>query len=278
MTVVVTGAAGFVGQALVARLRAEGWPAIGVARREHPDTVRVDDYARSPEGDVLVHLAEDSVRGRVNAKGEAYTGQVLETLRTLCRRSYRRIVYASSAVLYGDEADYAHRTNAARQVVDVYTRVKAESEDAVLARSGAGVVARIANTYGPGMARENVFSTILQQIGLPGPLRVMDDRPVRDFVWIDDVADGLARMAMGQGTGVYNLGTGIGVSVRQLATAALEQAGEPGRAIKSERGPGRRSYLVVDPTATLDAFGWRASTTLAEGLSQLIRATGRNRP
>lgn len=278
MTVVVTGATGFVGRALMAQLRAAGWPAIGVSRREHPGVLRLDDYAESPQGDVLVHLAEDSVRSRVNAAGDAYAMQALSTLRALCQRGYRRIVYASSAVLYGDFCTHPHRTDDPVQIVDVYTWVKAESERVVLEQQEDCAIARLANAYGPGMARENVLSTILQQLGKAGPVRVMDDSPVRDFVWIADVADALARMATSSATGVFNVGTGTGVSVRQLAAAALECSGEPSRVVESMNTPERLSHLVVDPSSTRRSFGWRANTTLAEGLSQLIQAHGHNRP
>jgi UDP-glucose 4-epimerase len=278
MTVVITGAAGFIGQALLAQFRAAGVRALGVSRREGPELLRVTDYAESPEGDVLVHLAEDSVRSRVNAAGDSYVAQALATLRALNRRSYRRVVYASSAVLYGDADTHAHRPNDPLQIVDAYTHVKAELEREVLARPAGGVVARIANTHGPGMARETVLGTILGQLGMAGPVRVMAATPVRDYVWIADVVEALFAMAMGAGVGVHNVGTGRGVSVRQLAEATLAQSGESGRAIESEREPERLSHLVVDTTSTFQAFGWRARTRLEDGLSELIRANGRKRP
>lgn len=278
MTVVVTGAAGFVGRALMAQLRAAGYPAIGVSRREQPGVLRLDDYAESPKGEVLVHLAEDSVRSRVNAAGDEYALQTLSTLRALSQRGYRRIVYASSAVIYGDFSTHPHRTDDPVRIVDVYTRVKAESERVVLEQHQGGAIARLANTYGPGMARENVLSTIMQQLGRTGPVRVMDDSPVRDFVWIADVADALARMATSSATGIFNIGTGIGVSVGQLAAAALECSGEPSRVVESTSTPKRLSHLVVDPSSACRTFGWRATTSLAEGLAQLIQTYGHNRP
>jgi UDP-glucose 4-epimerase len=241
--------------------------------------LQVHRYADAPCGDVLVHLAETSVRAQANAAGEAGEAEADATLEALIGRGYRRIVYVSSAVLYGDTSVQPHCPNDPPLISDSYTRTKRRSELRTLGAVGReAVVARLANVFGPGMSGQNVLSAVLQQLGQPGPVRVLDTTPVRDFVWAEDVADALARMALGQGVGVYNVGSGVGTSVRQLAEAILDVAGESGRGVESALPPGHPSHLVVDPGLTREAFGWTPGTTLRAGLAALVAAHTPIRP
>ena len=97
-------------------------------------------------------------------------------------------------MLYGDTDIYAHRPNDPIQSNDAYTRVKRQSEMAVL-KLPTGIVVRPANIYGPGMSKNNVMSAILQQIPGIGKLEVRI-QPVRDFIWVEDAAEGIVALAL----------------------------------------------------------------------------------
>jgi nucleoside-diphosphate-sugar epimerase len=275
LTVTITGATGFVGQALLDRLsqlqRAGAAVHLQpVARRVAPGVQQVDDYARSPVGDVLVHLAECNDRREVESASALHEKQAASTLEALLAMGFRRTIYASSAALYGDSSDHPHGADDPVQASDAYVRIKRAGELAVLRRSG-GVVARLVNLYGPGMPASNVLSRILQQVPGQGPVAVMDLAPVRDFLWIDDAADALARMIVGEACGAFNVGTGAGTSVGDLIRTALAIAGQPDRDILATAPSSRRSHLVVDPTATRLAFGWQPTMTLRDGLAALLK-------
>lgn len=267
MKLVVTGASGFVGQAVLRRLRADGADVVGVARRTAPGVISVPDYAESPPGDVLIHLAEASDRAVAAAGGPQYEARAHSTLATLLRQGYSRVVYASSAALYGDRITRPRRPDEPLLATDAYARIKIAAEEAVLAAGG--VVARLSNLYGPGMSSANVLSRVLAQIPGRGALRVRDDTPVRDFLWIDDAASALGAMAGSRSAGAYNVGTSVGTSVRGLAEAALALAGESDRPVLADALASQPSHLVVDIAATRDTFGWQPATTLADGLAHL---------
>lgn len=271
MTVIVTGASGFVGAAVMAQLRHQGHHVVGVSRRAAEGCIRVDDYADAPAGEVLVHLAQDNLRSRVNAAGEDAVHDAQATLRTLMRQGRRRVVYASSAALYGDADLHPHRPDDPPRADDTYSRLKLACEQEVLSGPPTeGVVARLANVYGNGMSRENVVSRVLEQAGAPGPVQVADETPVRDFIWIADVACALVAMALGTGGGIYNVGTGSGTSIRQLAETMLHLRGQASRDVVSTGSGHRTSCLVVDPTTTRQTFGWEPKTPLSEGLALLL--------
>lgn len=268
MRIVITGATGFLGSALLHRLAVAGVEVVGVTRKQGTHYHQVSDYSETPAGDVLVHLAEDCDRLRVNAAGSVREQEMQATMGFLMRRGYRKLVYASSSVLYGDRHATPRKTDDAIEVVDSYTRIKSASESMVLASEG--IVARISNVYGPDMAKGNVLSKILGQIPGTGSVVVGDSAPVRDFLWIDDAADALARLAMGSTRGIFNIGTGVGSSIGEVASLALAVAGEPGREIISSHPSFRFSSLVLDISETTRCLGWNPATSLKDGVSNML--------
>ena len=273
MKVVVTGASGFLGSAVVAQLSETSAVVCPLTRGDASDAIHVSHYAEAPAGDVLIHLGESAERAVAEGLAGAYERDARATLDALVAKPYRRVIYASSAALYGDLASTPRRPGDPIQTNDVYTRVKALGESAVLKHSG-GVVVRLANLYGPKMSPGNVMSTILRQIPGVGPLYVRDGTPVRDFLWVHDAAAAIARMVFADASGIYNVGTGKGVSVSELAALALRLAGEENRAVMETQASGRFSQLVLDISATIATWQWLPATDLGTGLTRLLGTRG----
>ncbi len=265
----MTGATGFLGRALLRKLDIFGVEVVGISRQSLPGFVQVSSYAEAPGGDVLVHLAEISDRRLAEANGQAYERAALVALESVIGKGFEQIVYASSAALYGDQNEGLSKVGDPLCVVDTYTRLKYATERVVLENDG--VVARLVNLYGPGMADGNVLSTILKQIPLDGPIRLFDLSPIRDFLWIDDAANALLIMIFGKVSGIFNVGTGVGTSVLQLANIVLNVAEQKGRPIVSTNQASRHSQLIADISQTVAELGWRPSTSLEEGLKTLVK-------
>jgi UDP-glucose 4-epimerase len=281
LKVVVTGASGFVGSRVL-RLLSENSQIelLPVTRQQIPNWYCVADYAQSPAGDILIHLAENCDRGQVANLGSAYEESIRSSLATLLSKKYRRIVYASSAVLYGDADNRPHLTSDRAVITDSYTRVKYQSELAVLNTQG-GVAVRLANIYGYGMSQNNVMSAILRQIPGDDTLNVMDTSPVRDFLHVYDAAKGIVELALGNiptatEGGLYNLGTGVGTSIGELACLALKIAGQSSRRVEAKFLAEKCSSLILECSQTTHACGWNPSITLHQGLTELLKQREKN--
>ncbi|MBN1379006.1 MAG: NAD(P)-dependent oxidoreductase [Gammaproteobacteria bacterium] len=274
MRVVITGASGFLGQYLVRALKNRDIEVVPVSRQYFDQIVRVHDYSASPGGDVLVHLAEDRDRVRVNGSDDDYFRAKRKTLDDLLTKEYKRVIYVSSAALYDDGSGYPIRTNDPISINDNYTRLKYANEEAVLAKEQ-GFVVRLTNVYGEGMDESNVISTILKQVRSDGDLYVNDISPVRDFIWVDDVVEILENMCNLRlnseiTNGIFNVGTGVGVSIGDIAKLALEIARQPERKVVSRTQSTKSSTVVLDISATTEAWGWVPKVSLCDGLTKLL--------
>lgn len=269
-TVVVTGASGFLGRYVTAQLRIAGMTVIPVSRKVLlPGGARIADYCDTPEGDVLIHLAEEADRSLVNRMGEAYTDTSLGVLKALALRGWKQLVYASSGVVYGHDHTFPCTVDTSVIITDSYSQLKVKNENVVL--DAGGCVVRLSNLIGEGMSTHNVVSDILSQIRNSGPLLVRDDQPVRDYLAAVDAANAFVQIIQRNLCVIVNVGSGIGTSVRQLAELALNAAGQSDREIRAISPSTQRSNNnnVLDISKTVDTLGWSPSLTLNDQLVQL---------
>ncbi len=262
--VVISGASGFVGRALMRQLSKNGFSVTGLSRRRVSGLASVASYTDSPMPDdgVLVHLAQ----GR-DASGTFNDGGI-ELCRTLANRPWRHIVYASSAIVYGDGKEYPRRPEELVSATSVYSHVKLACEE-VISNVG-GTCLRFANLYGTGMGTNSVISDILRQIPGEGPLRLRDVSPVRDFLWIEDAARCLSAACRIMPGGILNAGSGIGMAVGEVAKLALRLAGEGSRPVVGMGSSGRASYITLDISKTRSALNWSPEVDISAGLSSLL--------
>jgi UDP-glucose 4-epimerase len=273
---VVTGASGFIGSAVVKALLAAGASVIAVSRSrfgvpEGAEHRHVSDYSATPapNGSVLIHLAETHhIATAARAGAERHREASLRVARDLLEKPYQTVIYASSGAVYGDADCRPHHPDGPIAPHSAYSAAKHAVEELVTARGG--TVARLTNVYGPGMAKGTVMSDILGQIPGDGSLRIGNGAPVRDFIWLDDAARGLAMMARDPKPGVYNISTGVGVTIRALAAQALRIGGQADRPVEEMNRSLETSCLVLDSSRTAHDFGWRARTSLDQGLLSLF--------
>ena len=278
LKIVITGASGFIGGHLIEHLSGiANTEIVPLTRRGIPNLVQVSNYADAPDGDVLIHLAEDNNLENVANRGLSYEQEALGTLRALMAKKYKRIIYTSSSTLYGDKSAIPHGVGDEIFAKNPYTQIKSLSESAVLDNQS-GMVVRLANVYGPFMSTNNVISHIVKQIPLQGDLEVGDVTPVRDFIWVRDVAEGISMLALMEleeigKSKMYNLGSGIGTSIGGLALLTLELAGQPERRVVSKNQTRVASRIVLDYSETTNACGWTPRTSLQQGIASLLASS-----
>lgn len=261
-TVLVTGAAGFVGLNIVRGLAERGAVVVAMTRRgPDPEMARflepVAGRVRFAEGDVrdragLAALADgEGVRRIVHAAAvtsaeaeledpagfvDVNLGGTLNVLEAARHVAAERVVLISSSAVYGAPADGARliREDDALQIGGIYTICKQAGEE-LCRRYGelyglSAVAGRLGTAYGP-MERPTGSRSTMSQVytllhaALAGrPLRIYGAERLRDVCHIADVTDAFCRLALAERLGhrIYNVSAGTAHSLAQIAAAVGE--------------------------------------------------------
>src|SRR5690606_10566308 len=93
-----------------------------------------------------------------------------------------------------------------------------------------------------------------------------DGTGLRDYIHVTDLASGhvAALEQAREGYEVYNLGTGIPVSVLELIAAFEKASGQPVATVDADRRPGDVAASYADPSKAERVLGWKATRTIDE--------------
>jgi UDP-glucose 4-epimerase len=324
-TVLVTGAAGFIGSHTVVDLLTAGYRVLGVDNfansspkavdrirqvagpvGEHLDFVELDVLDSAALGKLLAGSAVEAVIhfAALKAVGESvampveyYDTNLNATLRlveALRDHGPKRLIFSSSAAVYGNVDELPIREDAPARPTNPYARTKAVCEQ-ILADVCASdpewrvIALRYFNPVGAhptGLLGEdprgipNNLMPYLQQVavGRRAFLSVFGDdyatpdgTGVRDYIHVLDLAEGhraaLEHLGDEAGYRVINLGTGTGTSVRELLDAFSVACGHELPFQVVARRPGDVAALYADPAYAAQALGWRA----ARGVGEMCR-------
>jgi len=242
-----------------------------LAERLRPELV----FHLAAQADVGTSVERPAFDADVNVVG---TVRVLEA----ARASAARVVFTSSGgAIYG-ECERPAREDDEPRPLSPYAASKFAGE-AYLATwnrlYGTGhVTCRLANVYGPRQLptlEGGVIAIFLDRLRDGQETEIFGDgNQTRDFVYVGDVVAALLAAAASRAQGVYNVGSGVATSIRELHRLCVEISGvkrEPGFA--AER-PGDLRQSVIDSSRAAHELRWHPETTLAVGLARTWDATG----
>jgi nucleoside-diphosphate-sugar epimerase len=298
-SVLVTGAGGFLGSAVVEHLsragfRVRAWlggPLDSVRKPTVPvETLQADiaDEAAARQAlkriDVVVHLAGlPSVAASWEHPAEFARTHVVGTanlLQACVANGVRRMVAISSAEVYGQPDRNPVSEDSALKPRSPYGAVKLAAEHLVesfvVGRGLDAIVLRPFSIYGRGLSSASLLGTIFRQ-SLSGDRVVLNNlRPVRDYCHVDDLARAVVHAAETTLTGfhVFNIGTGIGTSVSDLAMLAMRLANHV-RPLEENRSASRPGASEIDELIASignarEFLGWRPEVALEDGLKQTL--------
>lgn len=302
--VVITGGAGFIGQAIAAALVAREVEVTLLDLPNRVGRVAPDLRARVVAGDVgerssyerldaagtydaVIHLAaqtsnrvshEEPERDvNTNARG------TLLVTEWCCARGIRRLLYSSSMAVYGHPEKLPIQETDRTLPFSYYGITKLAGEHYIGANAGRGLNAtifRLFNVYGPGQDLANLkqgMASIYLAYVLQGqkvPVTGSLDR-YRDFVYIDDVVAAFLQVlddpkAHGR---VLNVGTGDSTTVQDLLRLIITSAGAdpakyPVEQVNSHAGD--QFGMVADASLLRGEFGWRPTVSLPEGIRRMV--------
>ena len=322
MRVLVTGGAGYIGshtcvelltaghqvvvidnlsnskEAALARVREIAGRSLAFVKADLRDREALDAVLRDDTFDAVIHFAGLKAVGEsTEIPLDYYDNNIGGTL-TLCHAmaaaGVKRLVFSSSATVYGDPASVPIREDFTLSATNPYGRTKLYIEEILrdLQRADDGwdiALLRYFNPVGahpsgrigedPNGIPNNLMPYIAQvAIGKLPQLQVFGDdydtpdgTGVRDYIHVVDLARGhlaaLTRLSARPGVVTYNLGTGRGYSVLEMAEAFARISGRRVPHQVVGRRPGDIAICYADPSLAHAELGWRAKL----GIDDMVR-------
>ena len=320
MSILVTGGAGYIGSHTVVELLREDYDVVVVDNLSNSnaesmrrvqqltgrnfnfyqadveDKVALENVFLHENIEAVIHFAGLKAVGESVQKPLMYYKNNLEStlnlLEVMRRHNCQKIIFSSSATVYGDPATVPITEDFPLSATNPYGKTKLMQEEIlrdlpqaeanwkiILLRYFNPVGAHISGSIGedPKGIPNNLMPFISQvAVGKLDKLKVfgndydtIDGTGVRDYIHVVDLARGhvaaLKRLdVMPSGCEAFNLGTGEGYSVLQMVKAFEEASGKKIPYEITDRRPGDIAICYADPTKAREILGWEAELGIAD--------------
>ena len=313
MKVLITGILGFIGSNLAEKLVSDGNEVYGLVRRVANrnfdvlgETIKdvtlvsgdIIDYASTRNAlkisnpDVVFHLAalspvRDSFERPFEYQQANFTGtmNVAHALLELPDPQKRKLIAASTAEVYGIQGNEPLKETLALKPSSPYAVTKAAADLYLQMMFNSfdlhGTVLRPTNSYGRKFEKNFMVEYLITQMLNGESLYIGAPDSVRDYMHVDDHVNAymLAAKKPKADRQVYNAGTGIGITNRQLAELVAKKLGYDTKKIKFGSYPpgypfrpvsSDQPYLVLDAAKIKKDLQWSPKYSLSEGLDRVI--------
>ena len=209
----------------------------------------------------------------------------LALIRAFGEHGGRRLVGVGSSMEYDASDEPCSEDKTPIRPVTPYGRCKSAlwmAAEACAQRYGFSAAwGRVFMPYGPGDPLQRLIPSLIAAFSAGRQINVTDGRQLRDFIYAPDVAALLVGLLESQdAAGAFNVGTGRGVTVRQVIELVADRYNARdllcwGARVKREDEP---LSLVADMSKVQRVLHWSASTTIEDGLERLMQTSQSTSP
>jgi|SRR5579883_3137238 len=297
MHYVITGGAGFIGSHLAKALVKKGHSVDVIDNLSTGNLSNLDDIknkisfhktdildAGSLEGiikntdGIFHHAALTSVPESFTKQQEYENVNVngTENIFKIAKKFHIKIVFASSSSVYGDTKTIPTPESYSLNPVNPYgiTKLKAENLASKYSQFFDVVGLRYYNVYGDTMPGAGVISKFYYGIQHKKSLEIDGDgKQLRDFVYIDDIVHAtVSAMEKSTGSCFINVGSGVAVSILELANLFLRYSGSSVGITFKQQDKGNVMTSQADITLARKLLDWRPQTTLEDWIKSLYKS------
>ena len=293
MHVLITGGAGFIGSHLADALLAAGdrvtildnlscgnvnnVPTGAIFENVDLAGPDVSEVIGRHQPEVVVHCAaQASVTGSMDRPLDDFrinqwaTWQVAHACARL--KIGQMVFLSSGGAIYGDVEHPAVESDAPKPA-NFYGVHKWAAERYVELSQAPATILRLANVFGP-RQRSNleggVVAIFLDCLINDKPIRLYGGDQTRDFLYVSDVVDAIVATIRHRLYGIWNVGSGEEVTIRDLLALVEQEAGRVGDVRIEPRRPSDVSRSCVDATRLVGTGHWRRRVELSAGIRCIV--------
>lgn len=278
--VLLTGAGGFIGRHVASALRGHGHEVVAPSRSDcdllasgGPRAAVAGARAQS-----LVHLAWYAEHGRFWDAGinDEWARATVDLVEAFAAAGGRRAVLAGSCAEYRWDGSTCDERTTALEPAHRYGRAKDAARrgaEAIAREHGMSLAwARIFFTFGPGEPAARLVPSVASAVLDGRPAAMTHGEQLRDWLYVEDLADAFAALLESDVEGSVNLASGNELSLRELALATGRAAGDEGL-VRPGTLPARAQEpqrVVADVRRLAQEVGWTPRVGLDEGLARTV--------
>ena len=206
----------------------------------------------------------------VNVKGT-------ENIFKIAEKFKKKVVYASSSSIYGDTEQIVIKESSIRNPINPYGQTKLEDEFLAekYVSKGLDVIGlRYFNIFGKGQTGSyaGVITQFIRKLNdKKSPIIFGDGLQIRDFIHVSDIAEAnLSAMLSNTNSGFFNIGTGVGTKIIDLAKVMIKIFDEKFEPVFQDALKGDVKISQADMTLTKKMINWESKIELEEGLRKFI--------
>lgn len=291
--ILVTGASGFVGNAIATALHAAGARVHGISRTggvrptvfftnrcDLLDPRAVRRLLQQVRPTHLVHAAWDVTHGvywfsRTNFRWLAASVDLLDAF---LDNGGQRAIGIGTCAEYAWNQDFYREASAALAPATPYGRCKLAVCEAFTAAGQMGTStawARLFFPYGPGDGGQRFLPSLLSALVAGQPFDTTDGEQLRDFINVEDIGGAIAALTLGNVHGPVNIGTGAGARLKDIALAAAEDLNVDPALLRFGALPTRAGdpvSLIADVSRLEHEVGYRPRIPWRDGIRRTVQA------
>ncbi|WP_374122552.1 NAD-dependent epimerase/dehydratase family protein [Leptotrichia hongkongensis] len=278
MSLLITGGTGYIGKKLVQQLR---------KKNSNVYSIGIEDLNLLNYGDTLNFLKENNIKKIIhlgwsmnNENSVIYDNiEAMSNLIKSCEEiQIEKFIFASTNNVYGTKiknVPFLEEDRLSPDINNKYGISKYIGEKlAMYTLEKKCCIIRIADVYGPGQNHGNLIKAIISNVENKENIKLYGKgERERDYIYIDDVIRGIEFIYENNLSGIYNLGTGEGTSVKKIVDIVLNLC-QNRIGLDYIEAENEDTSKVVLNVKKLKKLGFNYSINIKEGLKKIIEERG----
>jgi UDP-glucuronate decarboxylase len=235
----------------------------------------IDPIVQKIAPTLLIHLAWETSPTAFwdSPKNEKWLEASKDLVTSFCRHGGEKIVVSGTCAEYDWRGTKPLAETDAEFPQSIYGQAKLDLLNFLRGQSVPYLWTRTFFQFGDKEPYGRIFSSAIDTISSGNEFLIRKPEDIRDYIYVDDVAKIIASLVLSGEEGVFNIGSGKGITMRELGEKIASSLGRP-ELIKFQNQEGNQSVVVANTAKMEKALGGFRGTSLLNAINKTIGVRG----